>query len=346
MPPSSLNISSLQKKQREQGENKMKRTILKTVAAAAIALTAGMAAAQEKVTYLFPAPDFLPAFAPFQLAKGKGYFNEAGLDVTFQVGKGGADVATQVALGNADMGGGIGDTPIIVRANGLKIRGVGLLGGRGLTQLAWRDDSGITGPEDLKGKSIGVLSFQDTTYYNLLGVLASAGLTKGDVDIQAVGPGGIIQLSIAGKLDAFVGVPEWIGAVKGAGVKMSQMPVDKVFPAMAQAIIASDDTIANKPEVVSGFVQAVLHAIRDINEDPAQAAKDYVGFVPQHSGKEAQVEGVMRAYSALIYPAGEGQPLGTFDPERIAAVQKFYVDAGIVQTAVPVDELYNNDFAK
>lgn len=324
----------------------MKHTIFKTIAAAAIALSATVATAQEKVTYLFPAPDFLPAFAPFQLAKGKGYFEEAGLDVTFQVGKGGADVATQVALGNADMGGGIGDTPIIVRANGLKIRGVGLLGGRGLSQIAWRADSGITGVKDLKGKSIGVLSFQDTTYYNLLGVLAAEGMNKSDVDIQAVGPGGIIQLTIADKLDGFVGVPEWIGAVMGAGVELDQMPVDDMFPAMAQAIIASDDTIADRPEVVKGFVQAVLRAIRDINEDPAQAAKDYVGFLPQHTGKEAEIEAVLKAYSTLIYPEAEGQPLGSFDPARIEAVQKFYVDAGIVTTAVPVEDLYSNDFAQ
>src|SRR5690606_14268669 len=111
-----------------------------TIAAAMLAASATAAFAAEKVTYLFPAPDFLPAFAPFQLAKSKGYFDEAGLEVTFQVGKGGADVATQVAVGNADLGGGIGDTPIIVRANGLDIRGVALLGGRGLTQLAWRKD--------------------------------------------------------------------------------------------------------------------------------------------------------------------------------------------------------------
>ncbi|GKY89394.1 ABC transporter substrate-binding protein [Sinisalibacter aestuarii] len=324
----------------------MKRLLLKTVAAAVIAVSATAAMAQEKVTYLFPAPDFLPAFAPFQLALGKGYFADANLDVTFQVGKGGADVATQVALGNADLGGGIGDTPIIVRANGLPIRGVALLGGRGLTQLAWRTDSGITGPEDFAGKSIGVLAFQDTTYYNLLGVLASVGLSADDVDIQAVGSGGIIQLSIAGNLDGLSGVPEWIAAIEGAGVEMDQMPVDTVFPAMAQAIFASDETIAERPEIVEGFVGAVLQGIRDIVADPAQAAKDYVGFVPQHAGTEDQIEAIMRSYAALIYPEGENQPLGAFDPERIAAVQAFYVESGIVQTAVPVDELYTNDFIK
>lgn len=324
----------------------MKQNLLKTIAAAAFALSATAALAQEKVTYLFPAPDFLPAFAPFQLAKGKGYFADAGLEVTFQVGKGGADVATQVALGNADLGGGIGDTPIIVRANGLPIRGVALLGGRGLTQLAWRTESGITGPEDFAGKSIGVLAFQDTTYYNLLAVLASVGLSKDDVDIQAVGPGGIIQLNISGDLDGMSGVPEWIAAIEGAGVEMDQTPVDTIFPAMAQAIIASDETIAERPEIVAGFVNAVLQGIRDIMADPAQAAKDYVGMMKQHEGQEAQIEAIMRSYATLIYPEGENQPLGAFDPERITAVQAFYLDSGIVQTAVPVDELYTNEFIK
>ncbi|RMH46867.1 MAG: ABC transporter substrate-binding protein [Alphaproteobacteria bacterium] len=324
----------------------MRHMITGAIAAAAMALGAVAAGAQEKLTYLFPAPDFLPAFAPFQLARGKGYFAKEGLEVTFQVGKGGADVATQVALGNADLGGGIGDTPIIVRANGLNIRGVALLGGHGLTQLAWREDSGITGPADLKGKSIGVLSFQDTTYYNLLGVLAAAGLDRSDVDIQAVGPGGIIQLTIAGKLHGFVGVPEWIDAVARTGIRLEQMPVEKLFPAMAQAIIASDDTIARRPEAVRGFVRAVLRAIREIMADPAAAARDYVAIVTQHSGKEEQIEAILRAYATLIYPEAEGQPLGSFDPERIAAVQKFYLDAGIIRTAVPVEDLYTNDFVQ
>lgn len=324
----------------------MKHFVLSTLTAAALALSPLAARAAEEVTYLFPAPDFLPAFAPFQLAKAKGYFTDAGLDVTFHVGKGGADVATQVALGNADLGGGIGDTPIIVRANGLDIRGVALLGGRGLTQIVWRKDSGITGPRDLKGKSVGVMSFQDTTYYNLLGVLAAEGIAKGDVDIQAVGPGGIIQLSIAGKLDAFSGVPEWTAAVRGAGVDLGEVPVDSIFPAMAQAILASDKTVKERPEVIKAFVGAVLHAIRDINADPAQAAKDYVAAVPQHAGKEAQIEGILRAYSEKVYPEGKDQPLGTFNPDRMAAVQKFYIDAGIVTKAVPVADLYTNAFVK
>lgn len=312
--------------------------------AAAMSVSASFAFAAEKVTYLFPAPDFLPAFAPFQLAKHKGYFDEAGLEVTFQLAKGGADVAKQVAVGNADMGGGIGDTSIIVRANGLDIRGVALLGGRGLTQIAWRKDSDIKNLADLKGKNIGVIDFQDTAYYNLLAVLGSENLGRSDANIQAVGSGGLVQLMISGDLVAMVGVPEWIASIKDAGIELETLPVDTVFPAMAQAIIASDKTIKERPEVVKGLVNAVLRAIDDIEKDPAQAAKDYVVAVPRHAGSEDKIEAIMRSYSEFVYPKADNRPRGAFDPDQLKKVQDFYLENEIVRKAVPIEDTYTNQF--
>jgi len=323
----------------------MKQTLRTLAAAIGISALASVATAQEKLTYLFPAPDFLPSFAPFQLAKAKGYYADAGLEVTFQVGKGGADVAKQVGVGNADLGGGIGDTAIIVRANGLPVRGVAVLGAKSLTQLYWRVDSGITGVEDMAGKSIGVLAFQDTTYYNLLAALASVGLGKGDVDAQAVGPAGIIQLMISGDIQAFSGVPEWAAAVRGAGVELDMVAITEIFPAMAQAIIASDEIIAERPEVVDAFVDATIKGYLDVIADPAQAAADYVAAVPQHEGKEAQMEAIMRNYVELVY-GSETEGFGMFDEARLQAVQDFYVANEIVREAVPIADTYTNQFVQ
>lgn len=321
----------------------MTKTSLKLAMAFGLSLMAATAFAAEKMTYLFPAPDFLPAFAPFQLAKAKGYFDDAGLEVTFQVGKGGADVAKQVAVGNADLGGGIGDTPLIVRANGLAVKGVALLGSEALTQITWRKDAGINSIADLKGKSIGVLSFKDTTYYNLLAVLADAGLSKDDVNIQAVGPGGMIKLMISGDLQAISGVPEWTSAIRGAGVEVEVTPINEIFPAMAQAILTSEDTIKNRPEVVSGFVGAVVKGYKDIIADPEQASKDYVAAVPQHAGKEKIMEGIMRDYVRLVY-GSDVDNFGKFDESRLKAVQDFYVANEIVREAVPIGDTYTNEF--
>lgn len=319
----------------------MRRAV--TVAAVSAIMTSGAMAA-EKMVYLFPAPDFLPAFTPFQVAKAKGYYADAGLDVDFRIGKGGADVAKQVAVGNADLGGGIGDTPIIVRANGLPVKGVALLGGKALTQIVIRKDAGAADMASLKGKKIGVMAFQDTTYYNLLAALQSAGLSKEDVDIQAVGPAGMVQLMISGDLDAISGTPDWAASIEGAGVDLTILPINDMFPAMAQAILSSDDTIKNKPELVRGFVQATLHGLRDVMEDPDGSAKLLAEKVPQFSGKEAFLTEVMKRYTDLVYSVDDMKDLGKFDPERVKAVEDFYLQAGIITTAPPLDDLYTNEF--
>ncbi|MCA0206310.1 ABC transporter substrate-binding protein [Pararhodobacter sp.] len=322
----------------------MKNTFLGFGLAAALAVSGAAASAQTAVTYLFPAPDFLPAFAPFQLALGKGYYEEAGLDVTFRIGQGGADVAAQVAVGNADLGGGMGDTSMIVRANGLPIQGVAVLGGQGLTHIAWRNDSGITGPADFGGQSIGVIGFQDTAYYNLLAVLAANGMSRSDADIQGLGSGGLIQNMIAGSVSVMSGVPEWIVAVEDAGVPLTVMPARDVFPAQAQAILASDAMIAENPEAVRGFVQATIRAIEDIIADPHQAAADYVQIVDRHAENVEQIERIMRFYVESVYAPAEGRPLGAFDEAQLQEIQDFYMENEIIATAVPISEVYTNDF--
>src|SRR3546814_11580363 len=87
------------------------------------------------------------------VAQQRGYFKAEGLNVTFQIAKGGVDVAKQVGAGNAVVGGGIGDTSIIVRPNGVPVKTVALLGGGSLMQLVINKDTGVSTIKDLKGKT-------------------------------------------------------------------------------------------------------------------------------------------------------------------------------------------------
>ena len=316
-------------------------------AAVALALAAGatsVAQAEQKVTYLLPAPAFLPAFGPWMLAKGKGYYAEEGLDVEFVSAKGGVDVAKQVGAGNAVIGGGIGDTPLIVRANGIPVKAVAVLGGGSLMILATDKDAGIDSVEALKGRTVTTMSYQDTTFYALLGMLASVGLTRNDIDAQAAGPANTWKLFIAGEAHAMAAVPDWIAIARAQGKNMNLFPADDHFRSMAQAIIAADDTIAEQPELVGKLVRATLRGMKDIMADPAAASVDYVKAVPQHEGKEKAMEAVFRLYNQYVYP---GQStLGAMDEARLAALQEFYVTQGIVREAVPVEDLYTNRFVQ
>src|SRR5260370_19260738 len=186
--------------------------------------------AAESITYLFPAPPILPAFGPIQLAKGKGYFSDAGLDVNFAVGRGGVDVAKQVGAGNAPIGGIVADAPIMVRGNGVPIKMGAVFGGKGFMQLVVREDSGIEKPADLKGKTITVMSYQDTTFYALLGLLASAGLTQNDVDIQSAGPTGVWEFVATGKSVGMAGGPGWVTPAHAAGGEGKAIPTHRNVP--------------------------------------------------------------------------------------------------------------------
>jgi NitT/TauT family transport system substrate-binding protein len=197
--------------------------------------------ALEDVTYLFPAPPILPAFGPIQLAKGKGYFEANGLNVKFAVGRGGVDVATQVGAGNAPLGGIVADGPIVVRQNGVPIKVVAVFGGKGFMQLVVREDSGITKPADLKGKTITVMSYQDTTYYALLGLLASVGLSKDDVDIQSAGPTGVWESVATGKSVEWRAYQIDLPPVEAAGVKVKILPSDQYFPTWPKALRIRQD---------------------------------------------------------------------------------------------------------
>jgi NitT/TauT family transport system substrate-binding protein len=301
-------------------------------------------AAPEAMTYLFPAPSFLPAFMPFQIALKRGYFAANNVAVTFETGHGGADVAQQVGAGNANLGGGLGETSMIVRPNGLPVRAVAQLGSHPLFQLVTRKESNVQSLSDLRGKKLGVIGYQDTGYYALLAVLAASGLKRADLEIQAVGPAGVTQLMIARSLDGIMATPEWADTIETAGVSLDYFSVEKIFPAMAQAILTSDKLIKEHPEVVGGFVKSVIQALRDCMADPAAAARDFVAAVPQQTGKEADMERILRRYVTQIYATTPASALGTFDPARLKTVQKFYLDNNIIQTAAPIEDLYTNEF--
>lgn len=317
----------------------MRQTWLALVLAA-VALPA---VAQEPFTYLTPAPPFLPAFAPQQIAKAKGYYAEAGLDVTFQTGQGGADAAKQAAVGNADLAGALIDTVMVVRGNGLPVKGVANLGTGAFYEIVVREDAEVETLEDLAGKRFGVIGFQDTGFYNLQGALATVGLDRSDLDVQAVGVNGVVQLMISGDLDAMTAPPEFGYAIEQAGVPVERYVITDFFPGMAQVIVASEDMIAEEPEKIRGFVNATIRAIQDIVADPRAAAEVFVEAVPQQAGKTDEITEIFRRYNAIVFDRGDDE-LGAFNPGKIATMAQYYVEAGILPEGFDAEASYTNMF--
>jgi NitT/TauT family transport system substrate-binding protein len=282
--------------------------------------------------------------APFYYGVEKGFYAAEGIDLQIKPGGGSGKTVQAVDAGQAEFG--WADTPPLLKgiATGMKVKSLGVFLQKGPSSVEFFADKGITKPADLKGKTVTVMSFQDTTYYALLGVLASVGLTQNDVDIQAAGPTGVWEFVAAGKAAGMAGVPDWIPPIQAAGVKVKVIPSDEFFPHMAQGIAVSDDVIKQKPEMVRKFVRAALRGMKDIMDNPDSAADDFVKFVPEWKGKEGAVKFALNMYAKLVYPGQK--TLGEVDVARLSSLQDFYVSKGLIQKASPVDDLYSNAFVK
>jgi NitT/TauT family transport system substrate-binding protein len=224
------------------------------------------------------------------------------------------------------------------------VKAVAVLGGGSLTVLVARGDSGIKSIADLKGKNISVMSFQDTTYFALLGTLASKGMSRNDVQAKAVGPGWVANFVTTGKADACACSPDMEVDARSKMPDAVSLPTLDAFPSMAQAILASDEMIAKRPELVRAIVQATLKGMKYVMDDPDAAARVYVEATPSFAGKEELIKATLKNFVKRTY---SGQKvLGEVDAGRLKTLEAFYLKEGIIRTAVPIDELYTNAFVK
>src|SRR5688572_18946960 len=134
-------------------KNMMRKWIL--AACALLAAFAGPALAADKVTLQLK---WLPQaqFAGYYVAQAKGYYQNAGLEVTIKPG--GPDIApAQVLAGRgADLVVDWMPSALAAREAGVAMVNVAQVFGRSGMMLTCKKASGVSTPKDLKGKTVGV----------------------------------------------------------------------------------------------------------------------------------------------------------------------------------------------
>lgn len=121
---------------------------------AALALLAGPAQGADSVRLVL---NYIPTadHAPYYFAKAQGWYQQRGLDVTIEVGKGSAYSAQAVGSGAAPFG--IADLPtaMVARGKGADLLAVMNVYANSPQGFYWLKSSGISGPADFAGHSIG-----------------------------------------------------------------------------------------------------------------------------------------------------------------------------------------------
>jgi putative hydroxymethylpyrimidine transport system substrate-binding protein len=237
---------------------------------AMIGLSSPGLAQSEKLTVLldwFVNPDH----AQLILAREKGYFAEAGLEVELLAPADPNDPPKLVAAGKADIAVSYQPQLHLQAAAGLPLVRIGTLVATPLNSLVVLEESPIRSIADLKGKKVGfsVGGFEDAL---LSAMLATAGLTLADVELVNVN-WSLSPSLVAGQVDAV------IGAFRN--FELNQMDLidrpgraffveEEGVPAYDELILVANAGDLERPELAR-FVHAVERATQFLVNHPEAA---------------------------------------------------------------------------
>lgn len=219
-------------------------------------------------------------FAPFYLAQQAGYYRDAGLAVTFQ-NKIDPDLITLVGQGSVDIGIADGTSVIPAVSQGIPIRYVTTIYAQFPNIVYAKSSSGISSAADLRGRKLGTPGKYGSSWIMLEALLASAGLSPADVDIQLYPDFGQAAALAQGAVDAATGfVNNEPVVLERSGTAVTVLHADQAVPLPGNGLIAGTQTIAAKRDALAAFVAATLQAMAEIRADPAKGLSASIAQVP------------------------------------------------------------------
>jgi NitT/TauT family transport system substrate-binding protein len=248
--------------------------------------TAGSALAQEKLIFSLQWIANGNNFGVFA-AKEQGFYREANLDVDVQRGYGSGDTAKRVATGTAGMGIADAASVIVGRSNGLKVKQVASLYERPPDAIFFIKGNRINTPKDLEGRTIGATAGEATV--NFLPIFAAnAGFDHKKLEILNMSPSAKYASLVAKTVDSIVGFVNEEPAIQSAAEKTGLQVGRFVFSDYginyySLGVIASDDMIAKRPELVRHVALATMRGYAWAMKNPQGAADAFVKNYPESS---------------------------------------------------------------
>lgn len=293
----------------------------------------------EKVSYLTSFGTFgREAYA--YVALEKGYFKDAGFDVTITPGKGTVDVMKIVAGGQADYG--IGDftaLTITLAKQKLPVTTVGMIHQRSMAAIVALEGGRIKAgdPKSLVGNpKIRIGDQPGSTNQVTFPLYAQkVGIPIDAVDFVPSPPPGLARLLAADKVDGIgqfvVGVPlvEGVDDKKRKAIVLSYG--EQVQELYGNAIIARNDLVKEHPDQVKKFTAALLKGLDDALADPAGAAKILQKHVPDTKVEVAAKE--LELMKKFVKPDNFKGAAGEVETARVQTV----IDALRQYKVIPKD---------
>jgi NitT/TauT family transport system substrate-binding protein len=279
------------------------------------------------------------------VAKEKGFFKDAGLDVAVTAGNGTGENLKLL------MGGKVDFTPVdftgaMIQLGTGKAQGVTAVAAiqqRTLACIMTLDGRGISTPKDLEGKSVGdpagsTIGLMFPTYAKLAGIDA----TK--VKFVNVASAQLPQVLAAGTVDTIgqfvVGTPTIAKAA--GGKKPVVLPYSDYITDVYGNVLVTATTIAKqKPDLVRRFTGALLKGLQYAVDNPEEAGQILHKYVPTQDATVAA--GELTLMKQYVSSSGSGVRIGALDKQRVARSIALMQGANAIPSGMTPDRLVTFD---
>jgi NitT/TauT family transport system substrate-binding protein len=279
-------------------------------------------------------------YAPLYVAAERGYFADEGIAVDFDYSTE-TDGVALLGAGDVQFSLASGEQVLLARAQGLPVVYVFGWWQDYPVAVAARAESGITRPEDLAGKRIGLPGTFGASYIGLRALLDAADLSESDVTLDSIGFNQVQALLANQEQAVVVYANNEPIQLEAQGVAVNVIRVADYVHLASNGLVSNEATIRDEPDLVRGMVRAFQLGVRDTLEDPQAAyeiCKKYVDNLAQ--ADQAVQEAVLQA-SIDFWRADR---IGYSEPQAWSNMQKVLLEMGLMDEPLPLDQAFTNEF--
>ncbi len=288
--------------------------------------------------------------APLLVAMAKGYFEDEGLNVTFDRGYGSADSVTKIAAGQYDIG--FGDINSMIQFNVAnpeqKVVAIYMLYNRLPMGIIALDDSGMEVPEDLIGKTLGAPAGSASRQFFPL-FAKTVGINPDEVEWASMEsnlmPVMLLQNQVQG-LAGFI-TSQVADLVIQESIDLEDLTIfnygDYGLALYGNGVMARADFAEENPEVLEAFLRAFNRGLKDTLQDPDGSVELMAAYDELF---EVTVEQVRLKLAMELWSTSETDEigLGAVDLDRLDLAIEQVGEGFDLPSTPPVQEVFDEQF--
>lgn len=226
------------------------------------------AQARENLTVMTPF-GFIPDFIEMMNAVTGGHYGRHGFNAQLLGANGTAQALQQLTAGQVQFIRAAAIDMIRATGQGAPLVAIATSHQGSTFHMISPREKAITRAEDLKGKTVGIVSVGGTTDIFLNLILNKVGLKPDDVKREVTGNSpGILQMVRQGRVDCFMASIVVPVVLRRQNEQIEAWSTDKYAPMPSQCYITTREVIERRPETVVRFLRAMRDSMNEMLTQP------------------------------------------------------------------------------